>query len=77
MVINELILVLGLVICVLTVPAILHAIKEGIPPRGAAVAILLGGSMVSYAVYTTPGGFAFNELPDIVMRLFRSITNYV
>jgi len=70
---NELFLVLGLVIGLLTVPAILSAIKEGIAPRGAAVAFVISGGLITYAVYNSPGGISVNELPDIFNRVVRSM----
>lgn len=72
MVTNEFILVLGLVIGVLAIPGIFSAIVDGNPPRAASVAIVVAGGMIVYAAYNTPGGFSFNELPDIIARVVGS-----
>lgn len=73
MVTNEFILVLGLVIGVLAIPGIFSAIVDGSPPRAAAVAIVVSGALIIYAVYQTPGGFSVNEVPAIIGRVIRSL----
>jgi hypothetical protein len=72
MVTNELILVLGMVIALLAVPGIFGALVEGTAPRGAAVAVVVGGGMIIYAISQTPGGIALNEVPDIIARVVGS-----
>jgi hypothetical protein len=72
MVTNELILVLGMVIALLAVPGIFGALVEGAAPRGAAVAVVVGGGMIIYAISQTPGGIALNEVPDIIARVVGS-----
>jgi len=73
MVTNEFILVLGLAIGVLAIPGMFSAIVDGNPPRVAAVAIVVSGALIIYAIYQTPGGFAINEVPAIVGRVIRSL----
>ena len=73
MVTNEFILVLGLVIGVLAIPGIFSAIVDGNPPRVAAVAVVVSGAMIIFAIFRTPGGFSVNELPDIIGRVVRSL----
>lgn len=69
---SEFILVFGIVIGILTVPSMFRAAIDGNPPRVAALAIVVAGGMIVYAVYTTPGGFSVNELPDIFTRVVKS-----
>lgn len=73
MVTNEFILVLGLVIGVLAIPGMFSAIVDGNPPRVAAIAVVVSGALIIYAVYTTPGGFSINEVPSIIGRVIRSL----
>ncbi|MEM9582929.1 MAG: hypothetical protein AAGA08_07410 [Pseudomonadota bacterium] len=75
MVTNEFILVLGLVIGVLAIPGIFSALVDGSPPRAAAFAVVVSGGMIIYAIYNTPGGYAVNELPQIIARVVASILN--
>ncbi len=69
---TEFILVCGIVIGVFAVPSMFRAAIDGNPPRAAAFAIVVAGGMIVYAVYTTPGGFAVNELPEIFARVVKS-----
>lgn len=61
----DLILVLGIVIGVLTIPAILSAILDGGAPRVATVAAVISGGMIIFSLYNSPGGYAFADLPDV------------
>lgn len=65
----DLILVLGIVIGVLTIPAILSAFLDGGAPRVAAVAAVVSGGMIVYALYNAPGGYAFADLPEVFTRV--------
>jgi hypothetical protein len=69
---SEFILVFGIVIGILTIPSMFRAAIDGNPPRAAALAIVVAGGMIVYAVYTTPGGFSVNELPDMFTRVVKS-----
>lgn len=70
---NDFILVLGLVIGVLAIPAIASAISDRQPPRVAAFAVVVSGAMIIYAIYNTPGGYAINDLPDVITRVVASV----
>lgn len=61
----DLILVLGIVIGVLTIPAILSAFLDGGAPRVATIAAVTAGGMIIYAAYNKPGGYEVSDLPDV------------
>ncbi|WP_298258804.1 hypothetical protein [uncultured Litoreibacter sp.] len=65
----DLILVLGIVVGVLTIPAILSAFLDGSAPRVASFAAVASGGMIVYALYSSPGGYAFADLPDVFTRV--------
>jgi hypothetical protein len=65
----DLILVLGIVIGVLTIPAILSAFLDGGAPRVAAFAAVVSGGMIVYALYNAPGGYALADLPEVFTRV--------
>ncbi len=69
MITQELIFVLGLVVGVMAIPGIFSALVDGNPPRAAAVAVVVSGGLIIYAVYNTPGGISIDEIPDIVTRV--------
>ncbi|GFE65032.1 hypothetical protein [Litoreibacter roseus] len=70
---NDLILVIGIVIGVLTIPAIFAAVTGGTAPRIATVSAVISGALVLYAIYNQPGGYAVEELPRIVGSVFGSL----
>lgn len=70
---NEFILVLGIVIGVLTIPAMFSAWMDNNPPRVATFAAVVSGAMIIYAIYNQPGGYTIEELPDIFTRVVGSL----
>ncbi|GGL57236.1 hypothetical protein [Wenxinia marina] len=72
---TDLYLATGLVLLVLTLPAIVSALTEGRPPRLAAVVLLIGGGLVAFAVTSRPGGYTFAEIPDVLVRVAARIVN--
>ncbi len=65
----ELLLVLGVAIGILSVPAVISAFSSGRPPRGAVIAAVVGGGLILFATLIKPGGFRADELPQIVARV--------
>ena len=72
MITNEFILVFGIVIGVLAIPAILSALLDGSAPRVASFAVVISGAMIIYAIYNTPGGYSVDQLPEIFTRVVAS-----
>lgn len=68
----DLVLVLGIVIGILTVPAILSAFLDGSAPRVATIAAVVSGGMIVYAIYSSPGGYTLAELPDVFTKVVAS-----
>lgn len=64
---TDLILVLGLVFAVLSVPAILSAFAESRPPRFAALLMVAAGALIAVAVLQHPGGYSVREIPAVVI----------
>lgn len=61
----DLILVLGIVVGLLTIPAMLSSFLDGNAPRVATIAAVVSGGMIIFALYKAPGGYAFADLPDV------------
>lgn len=62
-------LVIGIVISVLAIPAIVSAISDARAPRVAALAILIGGGLIIFALANEPGGYAINDVPKAFARV--------
>ncbi len=66
---HDLALVIGLVLGVMSVPAIFSAFSEGRAPRVAAFTILAGGSLMLWALTQKPGGYTLLDIPNAFVRV--------
>jgi hypothetical protein len=66
---TDLILSLGIVLLILTIPSLLAAWVEGRVPRLGALMILASSSMIVTALATRPGGYRFEEIPGIMVAV--------
>lgn len=62
-------LVVGIILAGLAIPAILGAMSERRSPRVAAIAIMVGGSLILLAISQRPGGYAFRDVPAAFVRV--------
>jgi formate-dependent nitrite reductase membrane component NrfD len=71
---TDLVLTVGIVLAVLSVPSLLSAWVDGRAPRLGAVMAVAALGLIVTALIENPGGYAFNEVPSVmlntVMRLF-------
>lgn len=72
---NDLVLVIGIVLAALSIPALLAAFSESRPPRMGAVLLLVGCGLVAYALTQNPRGYTFAELPDVFLRVIGRLVN--
>jgi len=70
---HDLALVLGLVISGFSIPAIVSAFSDSRAPRAAALMVLIGGSLVAWAVIEKPGGYTMDQIPDVFMKVVRDL----
>lgn len=66
-------LVIGLIVGVLSIPAILAAYSESRAPRSAAILLMVASGLVALAVLTKPSGYSLAELPDVFTRVFAKL----
>ncbi|MCX7286114.1 MAG: hypothetical protein NTW20_00750 [Rhodobacterales bacterium] len=66
---TDLILTLGIVLLVLTLPSLLSAWVEGRVPRVGAIMLIVSLAMILAAVSSRPGGYAMNEIPQIMLAV--------
>ncbi|MFN3577872.1 MAG: hypothetical protein ACK4TJ_12950 [Tabrizicola sp.] len=71
---TDLLLTVGIVLLVLSVPSLLSAWVEGRAPRMGAIMAVTALGMISAALIYSPGGYAFEQVPGVLlktaMRLF-------
>jgi len=65
----DLLLVIGIVLAVLAVPAILSAFTDGRPPRAAAILIMVAAGLIGLAVVNRPMTYTLDEVPDVFVRV--------
>lgn len=66
---TDLMLVVGIVVCVLSLPALLAAFSESRAPRAGAIMLLIGGVLLVVALTKKPSGYTFAEIPDVFMHV--------
>lgn len=66
---TDLALVIGITLAVLAIPAIVSALSDARAPRAAAIAVMLGGGLIVFAVTGHPGGYQMAEIPDVFYRV--------
>ena len=65
----DLLLVVGVVLLVFSVPSIVSAFSEGRAPRVAAFTLVAGGTLFIWAISQMPGGFNLMEIPEAFVRV--------
>lgn len=67
---TDLVLVIGIVVLVLSLPSLLSAFTEGRAPRAGAIMLLIGGVLIVVAL-TRHGinTYTFADIPDVFLRV--------
>lgn len=66
---HDLMMVIGLIILVFSIPSIFSAFSENRAPRVAAIMLLIGGGLVVIALTQKPGGYTFRDIPHAFTRV--------
>lgn len=66
---TDLLLTIGVVLAILTLPSLLSAWTEGRPPRLGAIMLVAAAGLVVAAVSQKPGGYAFSEIPTVMVSV--------
>jgi hypothetical protein len=72
---TDLVLTLGIVFLVLTLPSLLSAWVEGRAPRIGAVMLIASTAMIVTAVLFHPGGYAISDIPGVMIAVVARIIN--
>lgn len=70
---SDLLLVTGIILGVMSIPAMLNAYSDSRAPRLAAIVVLIAGVLIVVAVRTHPAGYTPAEMPDVFARVFRNL----
>jgi len=66
---TDLVLTLGIVLVVLTIPSLLSAWVDGRVPRIGAIMLIAAVGLILAAVTTRPGGYSFEEIPGVMITV--------
>ena len=66
---TDLFLIVGIFVCLFAVPGVIAAIVESRAPRAASIAILVGGGLMVLAITNQPGGYRFEDVPDVFFNV--------
>jgi hypothetical protein len=69
----DLVFIGGCLLLIMAFPAMVGAMADGSPPRGALLLILFGGALIGVAVWERPGAYSFDQIPDILMRVIGQV----
>jgi formate-dependent nitrite reductase membrane component NrfD len=72
---TDLILTIGIVLLVLSVPSLLAAWAESRAPRMGAVLLVVACGMIFAALWVRPGGYAFNDVPGVMIGVVARLFN--
>ncbi len=65
----DLILVIGIVLGIFSIPAIVSAFSDRRPPRVAALVLVAAGCLVIWALQKKPSGYSLNDVPATFVRV--------
>ena len=67
----DLMLVIGIFVGILAIPSLLAAFSDSRSPRAGAIMILIAGTLVAVALSKKTGGYTFDQIPEVVMRVIK------
>lgn len=71
----DLLLTVGVLIGILTIPSLLSAWTDGRAPRAAAIMVLIAGVLIAVAVNRKPGGYEIAEVPHVMLSVIARLVN--
>ncbi|MEY8840645.1 hypothetical protein AB9K41_16615 [Cribrihabitans sp. XS_ASV171] len=72
---SHFLLILGLVIGLLSIPAIISAYSDGRRPIAAILVLLISAGLVTLAARMRPGGYRLAEIPDVFYTVVARFLN--
>ncbi|NHB76464.1 hypothetical protein [Rhodobacter calidifons] len=65
---TDLVLTVGILLLVLSIPSLLSAWAENRAPRMGAIMAITALGMISSALIYSPGGYTFQEVPGVILK---------
>lgn len=70
---EDVLMVVGVVLAVLAIPAIVSAVVDNRSPRTAAVVVMISGVLLLLSILYRPEPFTPSEVPDAFVRVIAAI----
>lgn len=71
----DLLMFLGVLLTACMFPILVGSFSRGESPRTAIVFGFIGGGLIVAAISMTPGGYEFDEIPELMVRVVRDAFN--
>jgi hypothetical protein len=71
----DLVLTIGVVLGVLSMPSLLAAWAERSAPRVGAIMIVTAGALIVFAVTQKPEGYTLQDVPKAMLRVVATLVN--
>nr|WP_322867677.1 hypothetical protein [Aquicoccus sp. G2-2]MEA1115000.1 hypothetical protein [Aquicoccus sp. G2-2] len=68
-------LVVGIIVGIFAIPSVVSSLSDKHTPRVAAIALIVGGGLVAWAVTQKPGGYQIDEIPSVVVQVIGRFVN--
>jgi len=72
---SDTILVIGLLLGVLAIPALLNSYSEGAAPRSASILVMIASVLIVVALYQKPSGYRFADIPGVIVKVVGRLVN--
>lgn len=66
---TDLIFVVGVIVAAVSVPSIITSFIDQRSPRAGAIGVLVGGGFIVFASMNKVGGYALNDVPELVVQV--------
>lgn len=70
---SDLMMVVGVVLGILAIPALISAFSQSRPPRAAAILVMVASGLIVAAVWQKPSGYAIADLPATFERVINRL----
>jgi len=72
---SDILLVGGLIVGALAIPALLNAWVEGRVPRAGSIMVMISTGLIVMALYQKPSGYKVEEVPEVFFRVLGRLLN--
>jgi len=66
---SDVMLVVGIILTVMSLPSFFSAFTEGEAPRAAAIVAMIAAGLITFALISKPTGYTIAEIPEVFLRV--------